>query len=192
MTLGEKLCKIQQEMKSPKKLWNKFGKYAYRSAENILETFKPFEEKHKVYMIVSDTVVAIGNSVYIEATATLYDCESNASISTKAYAREPSSKKGMDESQITGASSSYARKYALNGLFLLDDSKDADSSEAFIESEETTKEKLLAEFEDEIKRTGKSLKYFLNTAGANKVDELEPDFLQLAISQLRAFPDKKR
>ena len=98
----------------------------------------------------------------------------------------------MDESQITGASSSYARKYALNGLFLLDDSKDADSSEAFIESEEMTKGKLLAEFEDEIKRTGKSLKYFLNTAGANNVEDLEPDYLQFAISKLREFPCKKR
>lgn len=129
MTLGEKLSKIQQEMKAPKNLYNSFGKYNYRNAESILEAFKPFEEKYKVYMTVSDSVEQIGERVYIRATAKLCDCESTENIEAKAYARESLEKKGMDDSQITGTASSYARKYALNGLFLLDDTKDADTDE---------------------------------------------------------------
>lgn len=129
MTLGEKLSKIQQEMKAPKNLYNSFGKYNYRNAESILEAFKPFEAKYNVYMVISDYVETIGDRVYINAVAKLCDCESKEVIQANAYARESREKKGMDESQITGATSSYARKYALNGLFLLDDTKDADTDE---------------------------------------------------------------
>lgn len=129
MTLGEKLSKIQQEMKAPKNLYNSFGKYNYRNAESILEAFKPFEEKYKVYMTVSDTVEEVGGRIYIKAIAKLYDCESKEKVEAQAYAREALEKKGMDDSQITGTASSYARKYALNGLFLLDDTKDADTDE---------------------------------------------------------------
>lgn len=129
MTLKEKLSKIQQEMKSPKNLYNSFGKYNYRNAESILESFKPFEDKYNVLMVVYDDVVQVGDRIYIKAIAELLDCESNDSIKVNAYARESIEKKGMDDSQITGATSSYARKYALNGLFLLDDTKDADTDE---------------------------------------------------------------
>lgn len=129
MTLGEKLSMIQQEMKAPKNLYNSFGKYNYRNAESILEAFKPFEEKYKVYMTVSDAMKQIGDRIYVEAKACIHDCESDISIFTTAYAREAIEKKGMDDSQITGTASSYARKYALNGLFLLDDTKDADTDE---------------------------------------------------------------
>lgn len=127
--LIEKLSKIQQEMKAPKNLWNKFGNYSYRNAEGILESLKPYEEKYKVAVVIQDDVINIGQRYYIKATATLYDVETDESISASALARESETKKGMDDSQITGTASSYARKYALNGLFLLDDTKDADSDE---------------------------------------------------------------
>ena len=129
MTLREKLSKIQQEMKAPKNLYNSFGKYNYRNAESILESFKPFEDKYNVFMVVYDDVVQVGERIYIKAIAELLDCESDDSIKAHAYARESVEKKGMDDSQITGTASSYARKYALNGLFLLDDTKDADTDE---------------------------------------------------------------
>ena len=129
MTLGEKLCEIQQNMKAPKNLYNSFGKYNYRNAESILEAFKPFEDEFSVFLTIQDSVEQVGDRIYIKAIATLHDCESDASIFTTAYARESIEKKGMDDSQITGTASSYARKYALNGLFLLDDTKDADTDE---------------------------------------------------------------
>lgn len=129
MCIREKLSMIQQKMKAPKNLYNSFGKYNYRNAESILEAFKPFESEYKVALIVFDEIVEIGGKNYVKATAELIDCESISIYRTTAYAREPVEKKGMDEAQITGATSSYARKYALNGLFLLDDTKDADSDE---------------------------------------------------------------
>lgn len=129
MTLGEKLSKIQQEMKAPKNLKNTFGNYNYRNAEGILEAFKPYEKQYKVYLTVSDSIIQVGDRIYIKASARLYDCESDSTIETAAFAREACEKRGMDDSQITGAASSYARKYALNGLFLLDDTKDADTDE---------------------------------------------------------------
>lgn len=129
MTLKEKLSTIQREMKAPKNLYNSFGKYNYRNAESILEAFKPFEEKYKVCLVINDYIEVYGDRLYVKAEASLYDCESEDFIVAGAYAREAESKKGMDESQVTGATSSYARKYALNGLFLLDDTKDADTDE---------------------------------------------------------------
>lgn len=129
MTLGEKLSKIQQEMKAPKNLKNTFGNYNYRNAEGILEAFKPYEKQYKVYLTVSDSIIQVGDRIYIKASARLYDCESDSTIETAAFAREACEKRGMDDSQITGAASSYARKNALNGLFLLDDTKDADTDE---------------------------------------------------------------
>lgn len=124
-----KISCIQQELKAPKNLYNSFGKYKYRNAEGILEALKPFEDKYCVFCTVSDEIAQIGDRYYIKATATIFDCESDASVSTTALAREPEAKKGMDESQITGTASSYARKYALNGLLLLDDTKDPDTDE---------------------------------------------------------------
>ena len=129
MKIVEKLSAIQQTMKAPKNLRNTFGGYNYRNAESILEAFKPYEDEYKVALIVQDDIVLVGDRVYVKATATLYDNESDECISASAFAREAAVKKGMDEAQITGAASSYARKYALNGLLLLDDTKDADSDE---------------------------------------------------------------
>lgn len=128
-TLREKLSYIQQEMKAPKNLRNSFGNYNYRNCESILEAFKPFEKKYNVALVLNDEIKVYLERFYIEATALLLDLESDETIAVTAYAREAASKKGMDESQVTGACSSYARKYALNGLFLLDDTKDADTDE---------------------------------------------------------------
>ena len=128
-TLLAKLAKIQSELKAPKNLRNTFGNYNYRNAESILEAFKPFGQKYNVSICLSDEIINIGNRFYVKANAIIYDCETGEKITVSASAREPESKKGMDESQITGTASSYARKYALNGLLLLDDTKDADTDE---------------------------------------------------------------
>lgn len=127
--LLNKLSKIQKEIKAPKNLYNSFGKYHYRNAEGIFEAFKEYEEKYNVCLIVSDEIIQVGERIYVKAIATLMDCDTSSTISATAYARESSEKKGMDDSQITGTASSYARKYALNGLLLLDDTKDADTDE---------------------------------------------------------------
>ena len=127
MGIFEKLVIVQQELIAPKNQYNNFGKYAYRSCEDILEGLKPCLKKVKAAVTISDEVVHIGERYYIKATATFHDAESGDSISNAAYAREDETKKGMDVSQVTGSTSTYARKYALNGLFCIDDVKDADS-----------------------------------------------------------------
>lgn len=129
MTFGHRMINAQNEIKAPKGQFNSFGKYSYRSAEDILEAVKPVLLKYGLYLTVSDEIVPIGDRVYIKAVATIHDTESDKTESVQAFAREPILKKGMDDSQITGASSSYARKYAMNGLFCLDDNKDADTDE---------------------------------------------------------------
>ena len=124
----EKLMKVQKELKAPKNQRNNFGGYNYRSCEDIFEAVKPLLEQYGLVLTVSDTMELVGERYYIKATAELYDVETCKSITNTAYAREEETKKGMDGSQITGASSSYARKYALNGLFLIDDVKDSDTT----------------------------------------------------------------
>lgn len=125
----EKLIKIQSDLKAPKGNYNSFGKFRYRSCEDILEAVKPLLAREKCMLTMTDEVVAITDKVYIKATATIIDLDNKVHCSTSAYARESENKKGMDESQMTGTASSYARKYALNGLFLIDDTKDADTNE---------------------------------------------------------------
>ena len=127
--IGYKLMKIQTEIKAPKNLYNSFGKYKYRNAEGICEAVKPYLAKHNCNLILGDEIIEVGGRIYVKAIATLMDNESGENISVSAMARESVEKKGMDDSQITGTASSYARKYALNGLFLLDDTKDADTDE---------------------------------------------------------------
>lgn len=122
-----KLSAIQAELKVPKGQYNSFGKYNYRSCEDIMEALKPVCAKYGTVVLVSDELKNIGERYYIEATAKIYDIETGDSLQNTAYAREEENKKGMDGSQITGTSSSYARKYALNGLFSIDDTKDSDT-----------------------------------------------------------------
>ena len=124
----QKLLNIQKELKAPKSQYNSFGKYNYRNCEDILEAVKPLCAREGACLTISDEVAQVGERYYIRATATLYDSETGEVINyVTAYAREEAEKKGMDGSQVTGAASSYARKYALNGLFNIDDTKDADS-----------------------------------------------------------------
>ena len=122
----KELINIQKELKAPKNQYNKFGGYNYRSLEDIFEALKPLLEKNNVALTVSDEIVNIGDRFYVKATARLWK-EDKLIAENTAYAREAENKKGMDESQITGATSSYARKYCLNGLFCIDDVKDADA-----------------------------------------------------------------
>ena len=123
----KELIAIQSELKAPKTQFNKFGGYKYRKAEDILEAVKPLLAKQKCTLIITDDVVLIGNRIYVKATATIKN-EKGECETTNGWAREEETKKGMDGSQITGASSSYARKYALNGLFAIDDNADYDTT----------------------------------------------------------------
>ena len=127
-TLHNKLITIQSELKAPKNNINSFGKYKYRSCEDILEAVKPLLKEHNIALTISDEIVEKGGRIYVKAITSLRDCETTIPIETIGYAREAEFKKGMDEAQITGAASSYARKYALNGLFCIDDTKDSDAT----------------------------------------------------------------
>lgn len=126
MSIYEKLLSIQTELKAPKSQYNKFGGYNYRNCEDILEALKPLLKQHNATVLLTDEIENIGDRFYVRANATFIDIENGAKITVSALAREELSKKGMDSSQVTGSTSSYARKYALNGLFCIDDTKDAD------------------------------------------------------------------
>lgn len=130
MSTAEKLEHIQIELKAPKGQYNDYGKYNYRSCEDILEGVKPLLAKYRATLRLGDEIVQIGDRFYVKATASFINLDGAAAddINNSAYAREEDTKKGMDGSQITGTASSYARKYALNGLFLIDDTKDADTN----------------------------------------------------------------
>lgn len=128
LTIHQKLFEIQQNLIAPKGNYNSFGKYKYRSAEDILEAVKPHLKKLDMVLTLTDEVVCVGDKNYIKASATIYSGD-NDGFKTTAYAREALTKKGMDDAQITGSASSYARKYALNGLFAIDDTKDADTQD---------------------------------------------------------------
>ena len=123
------LMAVQAELKAPKGQHNSFGKYDYRSAEHIIEAVKPLLKENGLFLNMSDEVVLVGDRYYIKATVKVVDVVTGESVQTSALAREASQKKGMDESQVTGTASSYARKYALNGLFAIDDNRDADTDE---------------------------------------------------------------
>lgn len=124
-TINDALLDIQARLKAPKGQTNNFGHYKYRSAEDILEAVKPLLKENGCFLTISDDIVMVGSRIYVKATITL--SKNGETIHTTAFARESESKSGMDASQITGAASSYARKYALNGLFCIDDTKDADA-----------------------------------------------------------------
>lgn len=128
MAIHEKLAEIQVELKAPKNQFNSFGKYNYRSCEDILEAAKPLAVSKGAVITISDEVIEVANRIYVKATATLTDISDGSCVSVSALAREAEEKKGMDAAQVTGSSSSYARKYALGGLFCLDDVKDSDAT----------------------------------------------------------------
>ena len=187
-----KLMNIQQELKAPKGQYNSFGKYAYRSCEDILEAVKPLLKKEKVVLTISDELQYIGNRYYIKATATLIDTESEAIISNSAYAREEETKKGMDGSQITGASSSYARKYALNGLFGIDDNKDSDTTN--IQSKEEKEDKKASPKQIELIQKyyqGENLTKLLEVNNIEKLEDMSINKASEILSKLFAKKDDK-
>jgi hypothetical protein len=149
----KRVSAVQAELKAPKGQYNSFGKYRYRSCEDILEAVKPLLVKYGIVLTINDELIYLGDRYYIKSTACLRDTESECSICNSALAREEETKKGMDGSQITGTASSYARKYALNGLFCIDDTKDADTDEyaknqAEPKKEKTPRERLIAKLNE--------------------------------------------
>lgn len=196
LTLPEHLQKIQKELNAPKNQFNSFGKYHYRSCEDILEALKPFIDG--CYVTLSDEIVPIGLHYYVKATATISD--GKESISASAYARETEEKKGMDSAQVTGSTSSYARKYALNGLFLIDDNKDADHSnqgEATGEPAKSTEPKAtvdqLAQVNKLLAKKNKTmddLKYNIKTKfGKETLLDLSFEEANKVINGLQLIPD---
>lgn len=185
MNIYEKLLNIQSELKAPKNQRNNFGGYNYRSCEDILEAVKPLTVKNKVTLVLADEIHQVGDRIYVMAIARLIDVENeNNQIAVTAYARESETKKGMDDSQITGTASSYARKYALNGLFNIDDTKDADTDEytkANKKAENKELDKLSKEeFQvDTKKKATKKVEIKDEEIGSQKIDQTYADALKL-------------
>ena len=176
---------IQVELKAPKSLYNSFGKYHYRIAETILEAVKPLLAKHGAQLTLSDEIIAVNERIYVKATASITD--GTESVTTTAFAREPDEKKGMDGSQITGTASSYARKYALNGLFLIDDTKDADTDEYHNQTTEPSiqvKVETYKQMQAEIHRTGTDINKLCAFYKVKALNELTEEQAQKALKQL--------
>jgi hypothetical protein len=188
MSIHAKLAEIQAKLKAPKGQYNNFGKYAYRNCEDILSAVKPLTTAAGLVLTISDEIVMVGSRVYVKATAALSDGEH--SVITTAYAREEDSKKGMDASQLTGSTSSYARKYALNGLFCIDDTKDADSQDnsGHETKAETITDAQIADMEALIEDVGADPVKFMRWLKVNDLAELTADRYQGAIAAL----EKKR
>lgn len=168
----DKLLSIQSELKCNKSQYNSFGKYKYRSCEDILEAAKPLLDKYGCVLTITDDIVDVGGRVYVKATATLRageQCYTNS-----AFAREPDEKKGMDSSQITGTASSYARKYCLNGLFLIDDTKDADTDEHKLQTsgDDRLNKKELDSMRAYIKRLNKTEKSICEYYHLEKLEDM--------------------
>lgn len=173
-TIYEKLSLIQLELKAPKSQFNRFGNYYYRSCEDILEAVKPLCNKNEATLTIGDEIVCIEGRHYVKATAVLIDWETGKNVRNVAYARESATKKGMDDSQVTGSTSTYARKYALNGLFNIDDTEDNDTSELKQEKDERAQ-----------KAKQDSLKESIEAVNVRKrkLDELDIDIRDESIMQ---------
>ena len=188
MEFTEKIKEVQAQIKAPKNLYNSFGKYKYRNAEGILEAVKPYLSEYNLCLTLSDEIVQVGERYYVKATATIYDGMGSGSMSVSAYAREAAIKKGMDDSQITGTASSYARKYALNGLFLLDDTKDADTDENRIERDNRqaatiskTEAKTLYSM---LQKRGIDVNDFMSEKNIHKLSDLSPEEYTATVREL--------
>lgn len=175
MSMYERLASIQNEMKVPKNLYNKHGGYYYRNAETIMNTAKPICSKYRCTLIVDDAINQIADRFYVSATALLVSWDTGTRIECTAHARETAERKGMDSSQITGAASSYARKYALNGLFLLDDVKDADTDE-YAEQQKPKEEQKAEDLTELINLFNKG-RQDLNSVGVDIHDEKIVDWI---------------
>lgn len=192
MNIYEKLLNVQTELKAPKGQFNAFGKYKYRSCEDILEALKPVLNKYKLTFFINDEIVEVNNRNYVKATITIINIEKpDEQIQTSALAREEETKKGMDGSQITGASSSYARKYALNGMFMIDDTKDSDSTNTH--GKDKTEQEKVKDFlnsrDGMIERLseyvkGDKLERMLKNYGVNELFEMKDEQLKDACKKI--------
>lgn len=172
----KRLIEIQSALKAPKNQRNSFGNYNYRSCEDILEAVKPLLKKQGLALIIKDDIAATEGRFYVKATATIYDEEGKEIASSCAFAREDESKRGMDASQLTGATSSYARKYALNGLFAIDDTKDSDATNTHGKEGKEEKPKLPPK-KGRPTVSGKDLEFYEVIAGFETVEDLKEYYL---------------
>lgn len=169
MNVYEKLEHVQREIKVPKNIYNKFGDFFYRNCEAILNAAKPLMFDLKAMLLLDDEIIQKDSRYYVKATAKFIDLESGESVEVSSFAREPQSKAKMDESQTTGSASSYARKYALSGLFLLDDAKDPDSNEyVMMTTEDDEPDSDVKNNNDDINEKGKDLKSYVDSLAKDK------------------------
>lgn len=188
MGVYEKLLNVQKELKAPKNQYNSFGKYKYRSCEDVLEGLKPVLDKYKATLFITDDIVVVEGRFYVKATATFVDTESGEKLSNTAFARESDAKKGMDESQVTGATSSYARKYALNGLFLIDDTKDSDTNEYQQEkANKQTKVEQPKETKSETTEPQEQFKPTNNKIGEKEIEAIKAELARTGIDEKTIF-----
>ena len=179
MTIYEKLLSIQCELKAPKSKYNSFGKYNYRSCEDILEALKPLCRKYKAVLTINDDVVLVGDRFYFKATARLQDLESEAYLENSAFAREEETKKGMDASQISGVSSTYSHKRVLGNLFAIDDTADADSMDNSTCGTKTVRKMtpaMVADIRGKIKRGGWDESDIARIWNVKSLDDLQYDW----------------
>lgn len=200
--LQDKLLAVQTRLKAPKDQYNSFGKYKYRSAESILESVKPLLKDAGLVLVLSDSIEAFGNRLFLRATAELSDGDERLTVD--ALAEIATEKKGMDASQITGTASSYARKYALNGLFLIDDTKDADTDEYKKQTtprkeepkeepakeDETISEAMYNVLRDKCKAKGKRIQDVIGVFGFKAPADMTVKYWRAAVESLDALPDK--
>lgn len=179
----EALTKIQALLKAPKNQYNKFGGYKYRSCEDILEALKPLLAAHKATLTISDDIVMVADRIYVKATATIKSGDEAESVT--AFAREPLDTKGMNASQITGTASSYARKYALNGLFLIDDAKDADTDEYHEQTAVKLEPSKVKEITDLVQMTGSDLGKMLAFYKVKAIEDMTVEQAKKCIAQLK-------
>ena len=188
--LVKKLVDVQARLKAPKGQYNSFGKYPYRNCEDILQAAKPLLAENGLLLSLSDQPVMVGDRVYIEATAKITDGQESHEV--KAYAREALTKKGMDDSQVTGAASSYARKYALNGLFAIDDTKDADSHDNTQQPARQASVTINQEQEQEIAGAIVAKGYAVNAAcqalGVQRLNQIQSANMQQILSTINQWP----
>ena len=191
MSVYKKLIEVQTKLKAPKNQYNSFGKYSYRNCEDILEALKPILKEVGATIIISDEVVSVNERYYVKATVKFIDTETGEAVEASANAREEDNKKGMDSSQLTGSTSSYARKYALNGLFAIDDTKDSD----FTNTHDKEKKTLEVISEAQAKRMymlakGKDpdiIKQILSNAGFNASRDITKDKYNYICEQIEAI-----
>lgn len=202
LNMKQKLGIIQAELSVPKKQYNSYSEFYYRSCEDIMEAVKPYLQKLGLSLIMTDDVVQVGERYYIRATATLVDLESQQTIKTHALAREQETKKGMDASQITGAASTYARKYCLNGLFAIDDVRDADTMPKDVIDEKIQKAEKIKDTkisdgqcksltEALINRGENSVDKFKEYFGVENLSDLTKEQYAMAVEMMNAKPVKR-